>query len=147
MFYNPNTPDEGGGSAKPGIYAWKLDDIQEKTFSSGNKGAKATLLVDVDGRFIKVFCNLVDSPKSIWMIKGFMAAMGLDYKAPPASPLELIGRLGRAEFKVGDKGYLEVKKFIEAASVQTAPSAPAASTKTSAAQVPSTPKSDDDVPF
>jgi hypothetical protein len=112
---NPKDKTEGGGSAKPGIYPYVVDQITEKTFNSGNDGWKVELMVGAfPDRDIRVFCNLVNVPAALFMMEQFCNAHGVDFNSGEYDPRDFEGKAGRAEFKNNEKGYLEVKAFLPA---------------------------------
>lgn len=114
MKYNPNDMEEGGGRATAGTYEFKIDDAVETTFRSGNDGAKVTLMVGAFAtKDVKVFENFVYLPQALWRLKSLMEAVGLDFAANPDVE-ELINLTGKAKFRVGEKGYLEVEEFLPA---------------------------------
>lgn len=117
MDYNRDgyVPGEGGGGRAPeGDYDFKVDDAVPKTFASGNRGAKITMLVGAfDNRDVKVFENLVYVDEARWKIDQFLTALGFDFMNPPELE-DLIGRTGRGHFAPNDKGYLEATEFYEA---------------------------------
>jgi hypothetical protein len=100
--------------AEAGTYSFKVDDVTEKTFSSGNEGLSVKFLVAVSGeRDVTVYSNFVYVPKALWKLKEFMDSIGVDFEQPP-EPWELVNKTGTAAFVVGEKGYLEVDTFIPA---------------------------------
>jgi hypothetical protein len=145
LNYNPaqKVENEGSGKAQPGRYTFRVDDVQEKMFRSGNEGLSATLLVAVNGaRDLKVFSNFVYTPKALWKLKEFFDAIGVDFEHPP-EPWDLVGKTGVAEFVVGEKGYLEVDTFLPG-SANAGRSKPAARLATMQQPVAAL---SDDVPF
>lgn len=122
--YNPDEMIEGGGRAEAGKYRYKIDDIQEVTFRSGNPGWKVILLVAAfDDRDIKVFDNIVNTPGALWRLKQLCDACGKDFNNPPVGgwdPYDFVNKTGTADFEVADNGYLKVKEYC-AASANTGP--------------------------
>ena len=101
---------------KPGTYGFKVDSVEETTFSTGSEGYKVTLLVNNGDKDMTVFTNLVKTPKAAWKISEFCKSLGLVMK-DVGSPLEFMNKMGEAEFglkKYDGQTYLEPKKFIPA---------------------------------
>lgn len=154
MNYNPSgyVRGEGGGKAVEGDYDFKVDDMQEATFDSGNSGWKVTLLVGAfDTRDVKVFENLVNVESARWKIDQFLTALGFDFMNPPDTD-EVIGRTGRAHFAPDKKtGYLKATEYFEPGK-SGRPARGPAQTQRRAAPAKSydygpPPLTDDDAPF
>ena len=160
MDYNPQDMDESVGPVPPGEYDFRVDDATEKQFQSHNKGCALHLSVAVSReRDIQVFDNLVYTSKSLWKTKQFLSCIGRDFNNPP-DVYELIGMTGRAKFKLGDKGFLEVAAYVNKDPKGQKPSKPQTNAPRQAGQQPlrpatnqqpayddPPPHSDDDVPF
>ena len=121
LGYNPSEMDPSAGRAEPGTYRFRVDEAAETTFRSGSHGLKLVLLVAAYAdRDISVYDNLVYHPKALWKVDAMLKSVGLDFSSPPEAH-ELIGRQGVAEFRLGERGYLEVAKYVPA--VTDAPAA------------------------
>ena len=139
MNYSPDEKVDRP-NAEPGEYVFKIDDAQETVFRSGNEGCKLTLLVGaLPNRDVTVFDNLVYVGKALWKTEQLMKSIGLDFYRPPEVH-ELVGKMGKAKFMTGEKGYLEVEEYLPA----SANNAPGASQFQAA---PAQEGADDDVPF
>jgi hypothetical protein len=114
LEYNPKDKSEETGrrERKPGRYKFKVDDITEKTFNSGNKGLNVKLLVDDGGSTdATCYCNFVYTDKALWRLEEFLDAVGLSFDPPPEI-WEIDKKEGVAEFAINEKGYYEAKKFL-----------------------------------
>ncbi len=60
-------------------------------------------------RDIKVFVNLVNVKGALWKTKEFLDSIDLPFSPPPPNE-RLLGRSGKAEFVLNEKGYLEVSQ-------------------------------------
>ena len=113
--YNPQDKIDNGGRAESGTYTFKVDEITEKTFKTGNDGWAVKLMVAAfDDRDVTVFDNIVNVPSALWKFEQFCQAFGFDFLNPPEGgyqPHQFEGRLGKAEFEKDDKGYLKVKEY------------------------------------
>lgn len=116
MRYNPSKKaEEGGGRAQPGTYPFKVEEAQEVTFKTGAEGLSVKLLVGAfHNRDITVFARFTYGESAQWKLKQFMDAIGVDFYRPPQNAYELERHTGKAKFKLGDNGYLEVDEFIAA---------------------------------
>lgn len=116
--YNPQDKVEAGGKADPGEYTFKVDQITEVRFRTGSEGWKVELMVGaLPDQDLRVYINLVNTPNSLWVFEAFCSALGFDFNAPPRGgwqPHSFENKMGRAKFKLGEKGYLEVDEFIPA---------------------------------
>jgi hypothetical protein len=100
----------------PGVYKFKIDDFEECTFNSGNKGAKAKLLVDAGAPWgdSKSLDCLVFTEKMLWKMKKLCECVGVDFDPPPEA-FEFVNKTGSAEFIIEEyNGYrnLKVKNYI-----------------------------------
>jgi len=114
MKYDPKEydPEESSGQSHvPGIYTYRVVNIGDRTFSTGSHGVGMELSVSMGASKVKVYANLVMVPKALWKVKEFTDSLGVEFDPPPSND-SLIGREGEAEFKLGEKGYLEVLKFL-----------------------------------
>ncbi len=116
--YNPDEREDSGGRADEGTYRFKVDDITEKTFKTGNDGWKLELLVSaLEDRDIKVYDNIVNVPTSLWKFEQFCNAFGFDFMSPPAGgykPEQFLNKMGKARFVKNDRGYLAVDEYLSA---------------------------------
>lgn len=150
--YNPEDKTEGGGGkAQPGDYTFKVDQIEEVTFRTGSEGWKAQLLVGaLADKDIKVFCNLVNTKAALWKMAEFLASIGLDFNNPPKGgwePTACEGKVGKATFKLGEKGYLEVEAFLPASANNGPDARKAAPARKPVSNEPPPPSDDDCPPF
>jgi hypothetical protein len=116
MAYEPaDLVEDGVGRRKPepGTYRFSVVNAVEKTYNSGNQGVDLELAVDIDGTDIKVYTRMVYTPKALWRVKQCLTSLSMPFSPPPAV-MDLIAKVGVAEFVTGEKGYLEVDKFLEA---------------------------------
>jgi len=114
MHYDDSHVPEQQGRAVPGIYSFTVGDATDEIFKSGNAGVKIALQTAAfPDRDIKVTTRLVTVQSALWKVKEFLDSIGLPFSPPPATE-SLIGRSGRAEYVLDDKGYLEVKTFLPA---------------------------------
>ena len=144
---NPKDKTEGGGLAEPGTYTYKVDQIEETTFRSGNDGWKVTLLVSaMQDRDIRVFCNLVNVPAALFMMEQFCNAHGVDFNSGEYEPRQFEGKVGKAIFEKGDKGYLQVKTFLPS-SANNGPDARRPAPRQSVRGDEPPPLTDDDCPI
>lgn len=148
--YNPQDKVDSGGRAEPGEYRFRVEEAAETVFRSGNEGLTLKLAVAAfPEKDITVFARFVYTPKALWRLEQFMAAVGVDF-ANPGEPHGLIGKSGKATFVVGENGYLEVDNYLPA-NANNGPDTRRAATKTSTrapargAEPP--PHGDDDVPW
>jgi hypothetical protein len=121
LGYNPgDKSSDGPVKAQPGTYAFTIEEAQEKTFASGNRGLRVVMQVGAFAdRDVKVFDNFMYLPQSLWKLGQFLAALGFDYNNPPDED-ELIGCGGRAKYVVGKNGYLEAEEYLPAKAAQSA---------------------------
>jgi hypothetical protein len=116
MSFKYNPTDAGAETdIKEGEYPYRIDDIEEKRFGSGNEGWKMTLAVPaLPEREVKVYCNVVNTKNSLWLMRKLCKAHGRDFAGGEQTPGDFIGQCGRAKFIKNEKGYLEVADFIPA---------------------------------
>jgi hypothetical protein len=132
-----NTKEPTSNRAEAGTYPFKVDEIEERRFNSGNKGLEATIIADVGGRDVTCrFVKFVYTDKALWKLKEFMESIGLDYHGKN-EVRDFRGRMGIAEFGLNEKGYLEPRKFLPDED------APHKQPQPAVARVPA----DDNVPF
>ena len=114
LGYNASDKQDSGRSElKAGIYPFKVETAEETTFaSSGNKGLKVKVLVGYDGRDIGCFANLAYTDKALWRVEQFLDSIGCDFASPPDA-WELVAKTGMAEFVVNERGYFEVKNWLD----------------------------------
>jgi hypothetical protein len=75
-------------------------------------------------REAKVYDNMFFTPASLWKIKSFMEAVGLDFSSEPDKdymPILFAGKTGTAHFKAGENGFLVVAYYVNPAEVTDAP--------------------------
>jgi hypothetical protein len=117
LGYDPSrkNDDEGGGdfpARKPGRYDFKVDEASETVFSSGNKGLKLKFLVaHKEDHDATCYENLPYTDNMLWKLSDFLDSLGLDFENPPEA-YELVGKHGVADFRVDEKGYFKVKKYL-----------------------------------
>lgn len=150
MNYNPADKAEGSGpvKAKPGKYRFRVEEATEKTFNSGNEGCRLVLLVAAfSDRDVKVFDNLIYVPNSLWKTEQFLASLGFDFNHSPEVH-RLVGKTGEAEFRINEKGYLEVDTYLPASANNAPGSRPAVQRQTASQACDfGPPPFDDNVPF
>jgi hypothetical protein len=116
--YNPDEKEDSGGRAEEGTYSFKVDDITEKTFKSGNDGWAVMLLAAaLEDKDVTVYDNLVNVPTALWKFEAFCNALGYDFANPPAGgykPEQFVNRMGKARFVKNDRGYLAVDEYLPA---------------------------------
>lgn len=108
---NPSAHENKRDPLKPGIYPFKVESAEEKTFSTGTPGLSVKLIVGYQGRDVPCFVNLFYE-KAEWKLKTFLDSIGLDYDSPPEL-FEIEGKLGMAKFKIKDDGYFDVAAFLD----------------------------------
>lgn len=140
MDYDNEAPVEGG-RAGAGRYAFKVEEAEEARFNNGSKGMMCTLLVDVGSRDVKCrFVRFSYKPTALWKLKEFMESVGLDYHGKNEVH-DFVGRLGLADFIVGESGYIEPKTFLPKGSELPPP--PKKSNGTAAKKPAQSPDADD----
>jgi hypothetical protein len=124
LSYDTNANTEGGGEFEmppPGEYMFKVDTCEETTFSSGNRGIKAKLLVDTGKRDMACYVNLPYTDNMMWKVRHFVECLGFDFKNPPEA-WQMVGRTGSADFvhkdgrdkdgKPNGRKNLDAKDFV-----------------------------------
>ena len=95
-----------------GFYDFRVDSVEQKTFSTGNRGVSLQLLAQVNEREIRVYDNVPALPSVKWKRDALLTSVGLD----PESKVDiddLVGKQGRARFVKNDRGYLSVKSYVK----------------------------------
>lgn len=130
--FDEKDTESTGGKVPPGAYQFQIVDVVEKVSQKGNPMWKLTLETQVSAdRLIKVFDNIVNTPEAIWKLRCVCDAIDVTCKSP-MDPGDILGRTGKAEYVEGEKGYLEIAKYI-----------PANASNTGKAK----PKDNDEIPF
>ena len=100
--------------AVPGVYSFIVEDATDETFKTGSHGVKLVLMTAaLNDRDVKVTTRLVTVKNALWKVKEFLDSVGLPFSPPPPTE-SLVGRHGRAEYELDEKGYLVVKNFLPA---------------------------------
>lgn len=129
VSFDDNDLKEGGGSVEPGIYHFKIEDIQEKQFKSGSGGLNIQLLVGIGDRDVTVYETIVLNPApgkkhAKWKLAQLCRSVGVDPEAG-VDIAKLLGKVGRAEFVLPDgEKYLRVDTYFN----PDKPAAPKATT-------------------
>lgn len=104
-------------SLPPGTYSFKIDEASEGEWKKVGC-LKLKLLVAIGNKDYTVFDNLYYAPinpgakSPLWKLRQLSKCVGFDFDNPPEVH-EIENRFGSAEFDVGPKGYLQVKRYIE----------------------------------
>lgn len=142
MSYDPNAAPAAPVKPLAGTYGFIVDRLEEVSFRSGNRGAKAVLRVHaLPDKDVNVFASFVYLPNALWKLRQFFDAVGMDFSRPP-DPLHFSGLKGVAEFALNERGYLEPAKFLPA----HADKGPDAASMSYTAQAPIS-VSEDEIPF
>ncbi len=114
LGYNPSDYDPeqgGGGKVPPGDYLFKVDEVEEVRFKTGNMGLKIKLLVGaLPDKDIQCFTNIVYTEKALWKLNEFLTCIGLDFSRPPEIH-QLLNKTGHATFGLNEKEYLTPEEF------------------------------------
>ena len=145
-----------------GDYTFTVVNSEERWSQKNNEMINLELAVDV-GREneLTVYSRLVNTPKALFVIEQFCAAVGIDFRKDSLSADDCFGKTGKAHFALGQpkddgKRYLEVKWYIKPEGYAEQPGpVSAAATQHAAEQVRSDndPQADgdalpeDDIPF
>ena len=114
MEYDDRKVPQSGGRAVAGVYSFYVGDAIDQFFKTGNPGVTLTLMTAAfPNRDVKVTTRLVTVKSALWKVNEFLQSVGVPFSPPPPTE-SLIGKRGRAEFVLDDKGYLEVKSFLPA---------------------------------
>lgn len=116
-FTEDDLNSEGGGSFEPGIYSFKVEDIQEKTYRTGSAGYSVLLLVGIGDRDVRVYDNIITNPTpgkkhAKWKLAALCRSVGVD-PAGGVDPAQLVGKSGTGDFirEEGSK-YLSVGEYV-----------------------------------
>ena len=119
MRYNPNDVVEYELVDK-GDYEFVVVDAEDCTSRNNNEMISLQLQCDV-GREepITVFDQLVNTPKSLWMLRSFCRSVlpAIDFEAGQLEAANCIGALGTAHLVLGkknkqDRQYMEVSHYL-----------------------------------
>ena len=139
LGYNPSIRSKKKGEVPPGVYQFRVFDIQERKFGTGTRGMTVTFDVFADNRVIKAYENMYYTEDAHWKLEDFFAALGLVWKEEEAyDKEEILNKMGSAYWtRAKGEKYLGVKEFIMPKS---------APNQKSGKDTPP-PMSDEDVPF
>jgi len=105
--YNPEEAINEKKTATPGIYTFFVEKSEKKIWND-NETTSLTLKVNLGDREVTVFDTMYYTPKALFRIAQFADCCGID---KPTEHDHYQGAQGTANFKVNDKGYLEVKWY------------------------------------
>lgn len=96
----------------PGINKFIVQDIEPKTFQSGNKGFVAHLEIHSEnGAKLRTREHFTILPQTKWKTEQFCDCLGIPYVEVPDVGATR-GKIGNAVWFENDKGYLDVDKFL-----------------------------------
>lgn len=102
----------------PGDYFFEVSDAVNKTSKAGNVYTSITMMVDTGEREAKVFTAMHYSAASLFRLKQFVDATGIE---APKNAEDFIGASGKAHFVINDNGYLEPKWYVSKAEAGDSP--------------------------
>jgi hypothetical protein len=102
----------------PGTWQFAVVDAELRTANSGTKGINVTMEVNQEGNILKAFDTFWLSEKALFRLKAAADACG---QALPDEDTDMIGWTGKADFGIDEKGYFEVKRYINAGNADSAP--------------------------
>jgi|2_EtaG_2_1085320.scaffolds.fasta_scaffold62907_2 hypothetical protein len=114
LGYNPKIRSKKKGEVPPGVYQFRVFDIQEREFGTGTEGMTITFDVFADNRVIKAYENMYYTDDAQWKLERFFEAIGLVWKEEePYDKEEILNKTGTAYFtRAKDEKYLGVKEFL-----------------------------------
>lgn len=114
---DPDDPSPQGRRAAPGTYSFVVDDCEDKTWSTGNKGVAIQLKVAAfEDKDITVYDRLTFTKKALWKVQQLLISLGMDPADQPTND-EVVGKQGVCKFDLGKerdgKRYLEPVEYME----------------------------------
>ena len=130
MQYNPGDCTEASFQLIPeGDYGFVVVHAEEKTSTNGNEMIALTLAVNVGReRELMVYANLVNTIASLWKVKQFCAAVGMDFGVGQIVAYDTIGYSGIAHLSLGKpnnqgRRYMQVAYYCERKGYEESPAA------------------------